>query len=105
VDPDGARNQLEGGIIQGASWALLEEVRHEEGRVNAAGWEEYPILTFRDVPRNIEIAFTDDGRTPPTGLGEPGVVPIGAALANAVFAACGVRIRQLPLQQEYLRVR
>jgi CO/xanthine dehydrogenase Mo-binding subunit len=100
IDADGARNQIEGGIVQGASWALLEELRHRNGSVAAATWDDYPIATFGTAPRTIEVAFTDDGRTAPTGLGEPGAVPIGAALANAVAAACGARVRTLPLRPE-----
>ena len=98
VDPEGARNQIEGGIVQGASWALFEQLRDRDGRIEAAGWDDYPIVSFRTAPRSIDVAFTDDGRLPPTGLGEPGVVPMGAALANAVAAATGKRIRSLPLR-------
>jgi CO/xanthine dehydrogenase Mo-binding subunit len=68
--------------------------------VAAATWDDYPIATFGTAPRTIDVAFTDDGRTAPTGLGEPGAVPIGAALANAVAAACGARVRTLPLRPD-----
>jgi len=103
VDPDGARSQLEGGIVQGASWALREELAAHDGVIVAAGWNDYPIATFHDAPQQIDVCFTDDGRTAPTGLGEPGVVPIGAALANAVAAACGTRVRTLPLRPDRVR--
>ena len=97
VDPDGARNQIEGGIVHATSWALLEELRHEGGRVLARGWDDYPIARVGDAPASIDIAFTDDGRTAPTGIGEPGAVPFGAAIANAVAAASGVRVRTQPI--------
>lgn len=103
VDPDGARNQIEGGIVQGASWALFEELHHQGGRVTATSWADYPIVTLANAPREIEVVFTDDGRLAPTGLGEPGAVPIGAALANAVAAATGERVRLLPLRPDRVR--
>ena len=103
VDPDGARNQIEGGIVHAISWALREELRHAEGRVLARGWDDYPIARFDDAPSAIDVSFTDDGRTPPTGVGEPGAVPFGAAIANAVAAACGVRIRTQPITPARLR--
>lgn len=105
IDPEGARSQLEGGIVQGASWALLEELEERDGAITAVGWGDYPIATFRDGPRQIAVYFSDDGRTAPTGLGEPGAVPTGAALANAVAAACGARVRTLPLRPERVRAR
>jgi len=97
VHPDGARNQLEGGIQQAASWTLLEELRHRDGEVIAATWHDYPIATARDAPREIEVVFTSEPDTPSTGTGEPGSVPTAAAIANAVFEASGVRVRRLPL--------
>ena len=99
IDADGARNQIEGGIIHATSWALVEELRHADGRVLAHGWDGNPIITFRDVPRSIDVSFTDDGVTAPTGIGEPGAVPFGAAIANAVAAASGVRVRTQPLPE------
>ncbi|HUJ63341.1 MAG TPA: hypothetical protein VLX92_32805, partial [Kofleriaceae bacterium] len=74
-----------------------ERLRTDGGRVLARGWDDYPIATFRNAPAEIDIAFTDDGRTPPTGVGEPGAVPFGAAIANAVAAATGTRVRSWPL--------
>jgi CO/xanthine dehydrogenase Mo-binding subunit len=96
VNPDGVRNQIEGAMMQGTSFSLLEEVRQRDGRVAARNWDDYPILTFRDAPP-IEVTIADGSRHPSTGAGEVGIVPIGAAIANAVFAATGVRCRELPL--------
>jgi CO/xanthine dehydrogenase Mo-binding subunit len=97
VHPDGARQQIEGGIQQAASWALVEELRQHDGAVITTTWREYPIATFLDAPRSIDVVFTSDALTPSTGVGEPGSVPTAAAISNAVFDACGARLRQLPL--------
>ncbi|HTR53969.1 MAG TPA: molybdopterin cofactor-binding domain-containing protein [Kofleriaceae bacterium] len=97
VDPDGARNQIEGGIMHALSWALVEQLPHDGPRVTANNWDDYPIARCHDAPDSIDIVFTDDGHTPPTGVGEPGAVPFGAAIANAVAAACGVRRRSEPI--------
>ena len=87
VDPDGARNQIEGSIVHATSWALVESLRTDGNRVLARNWDDYPIARFHDAPRTIDIAFTHDGKTPPTGLGEPAAVPFGAAIASALAAA------------------
>jgi len=102
VHPDGARNQIEGGVQQAASWSLLEELRHHAGEVITASWRDYPIGTCNDAPREIDVVFASDADTPSTGIGEPGSVPTAAAIANAVFDACGVRARELPLTAEAL---
>jgi len=102
IDPDGARNQIEGGIVHATSWALIEELRHDGGRVLARNWEDYPIARFHDAPSSIDVVFTDDGTTAPTGVGEPGAVPFGAAIANAV-AACGARVWVQPLTPARVR--
>ena len=83
LNPDGVRNQIEGGIQQSASWTLLEEVKHRDGRVVTSGWDTYPIATFRDAPESIEVDVAGDASAPSTVVGEPGAVPIAAAIANA----------------------
>ncbi len=103
VNPDGVRNQIEGGIQQSASWALFEELKHKGGRIATSGWDTYPIATFRDAPESIDVLVAGDPSAAPTGVGEPGSVPIAAAIANAVFAACGARARELPLTPEWVR--
>ena len=100
VHPDGARNQVEGAVQMAASWALIEELPHREGEVLAATWDDYPIATFLDAPRAIDVAFVGDDATPSSGLGEPPAVPVAPAIANAVFAACGARVRRLPVRRE-----
>lgn len=102
VHPDGARNQIEGGVQQAASWTLLEETQVEAGRVVTTNWKTYPIATFRDAPERIDVAFVASDK-PSTGIGEPGSVPVAAAVANAVFAASGARVRQLPLRPAFIQ--
>ena len=103
INPEGVRNQIEGGIQQSASWTLFEELRHHDGRVTPTSWDTYPIATFRDAPERIDVEVAGDSSQPSTGVGEPGAVPTAAAIANAVFAACGARVRELPLRPERVR--
>ena len=98
VHPDGARNQVEGAVQMAASWTLIEELPQRDGEVLAATWDDYPIATFCDAPRAIDTVFTGDDSTPSAGLGEPPAVPVAPAIANAVFDACGVRVRRLPIR-------
>jgi nicotinate dehydrogenase subunit B len=99
IAPDGARNQLEGGIIQGASFVMREQVRFEDGRSAIHSWQDYPILRFSDIPE-IEIELIDNPNEPTLGLGEASVGPTGAAIGNALAPALGRRIRDLPLTRE-----
>ena len=103
LNPEGVRNQIEGGIQQSASWTLKEELLHREGRVMNTGWDTYPIATFRDAPESIQVFVEGDESAPPTGVGEPGAVPTAAAIANAVYAASGARMRSVPLTRERVR--
>jgi CO/xanthine dehydrogenase Mo-binding subunit len=103
LNPEGVRNQIEGGIQQSASWTLKEELFHRDGRVMNTGWDTYPIATFRDAPESIEVSVEGDESAPPTGVGEPGAVPTAAAIANAVYAASGARMRSVPLTRERVR--
>jgi CO/xanthine dehydrogenase Mo-binding subunit len=99
ITPDGARNQLEGGIIMGASFVLKERVPFADGKVAATTWQDYPILRFSEVPE-IDIRLVDARNEPALGLGEAAVGPTGAAIGNAVARALGKRIRDLPLTRE-----
>ena len=101
INPDGARNQIEGGIVQAASWTLKEAVRFADGRVASVTWDEYPILRFSEVPP-IEVSLIDAPDEPPLGLGEVAHGPTAAAIGNAVAHALGARIRNLPLSREQI---
>ena len=99
INPDGAINQLEGGIIQAASWTLKEQVRLAEDGIAGRSWAEYPILRFSEVPE-IESRLIDRPDEPPLGMGECTIGPTAAAIGNAVAHALGTRIRNLPLTRE-----
>jgi len=103
IDENGVQNQCEGAIVQSASWTLLEELKQRDGRVASTGWDTYPIATFRDVPTEIDVHVMGTAGEPPTGVGEPPGVPVAAAIANAVFAACGARVRELPVTADRVR--
>ena len=102
VDPDGLVNQLEGGTVQALSWCLKEAVAFDADGVTSVDWNSYPILRFSEIPR-IETVILDYPGIDPLGAGEATVGPASAALANAVFAATGVRVRDLPMTPERLR--
>ncbi|HZN22933.1 MAG TPA: molybdopterin cofactor-binding domain-containing protein [Burkholderiales bacterium] len=97
VNPDGIRNQTEGGIIQSLSWTLYESVSFDTTRVTSRDWSTYPILRFSSVPEAIDVHIITRPGTPFLGTGEAAQGPTAAALANAVADALGVRIRDLPL--------
>jgi CO/xanthine dehydrogenase Mo-binding subunit len=99
INPDGARNQLEGGIVMATSWALKEEVKVDEKGISSATWGSYPILRFSEVPE-VEIELVQAPERPAMGLGEISSGPTLAAIGNAVAHALGVRIRDLPLTRE-----
>jgi CO/xanthine dehydrogenase Mo-binding subunit len=96
VNPDGVRNQIEGGATQAASWTLKERVRFDRRRITSDTWETYPILRFSEAPEiSVEIVGNPD--LPSLGAGEAAQGPTAAAIANAVTMAVGVRVRDLPL--------
>jgi nicotinate dehydrogenase subunit B len=99
VNPDGVRNQIEGGAVQSASWTLIERVRFDRRHVTSDTWETYPILRFAETPR-VEVTILDGGAEASVGAGEAAQGPTAAAIGNAVAAAVGVRVRDLPLTAE-----
>jgi len=99
VNPDGAINQLEGGMIQSASWVLKEQVRLEQTGVASRDWETYPVLRFSEVPE-IAVELIASDSDVPLGVGEATAGPTAAAIGNAVAHALGTRIRDLPLTRE-----
>jgi CO/xanthine dehydrogenase Mo-binding subunit len=102
VNPDGVRAQVEGNVIQGVSRALKEQVTWDEREVTSLTWTEYPILTFAEVPE-IEIVLIDRPDEPSLGAGEPAICTVPAAIGNAIFAATGVRLRELPFTPDRVR--
>jgi len=103
VNPDGVRNQIEGGIIQSASWTLLERVRFDQQQILTRDWAQYPILRFNQVPEQLEVDIIDRPGQPFLGTGEASQGPTAAAIANAIADACGLRLRDLPLDRARLR--
>jgi nicotinate dehydrogenase subunit B len=96
INPDGLKNQIEGGIIQSASWTLMEEVRFDKSGIRTRDWASYPIMTMPEVPK-VEVELINRPNEHPLGAGEGSQGPAGAAIANAVAHATGKRLRDLPL--------
>jgi CO/xanthine dehydrogenase Mo-binding subunit len=99
INPDGVINQIEGGAIQSTSWTLKEQVKLDARGITSLGWEEYPVLKFSEVPA-VEVELIDRPELPCVGAGEAAQGPTGAAIANAVAHALGLRVRELPLTPE-----
>ncbi|HBY07600.1 MAG TPA: aldehyde dehydrogenase, partial [Chloroflexi bacterium] len=99
VNPDGLSNQLEGGFVQSASWTLKEQVNFDENGIIASDWDSYPILRFPEVPK-IETVLINRPELPFLGSGEAAQGPTPAAIANAVYNAMGVRLREIPFTPE-----
>ena len=102
IDPDGIINQLEGGFVQAASWTLKEAVDWDADGISSRDWQSYPILKFSEVPE-IETVLVDRRLERSLGAGEASTGPTPAAIANAVFAATGLRLREIPFTPERLR--
>jgi nicotinate dehydrogenase subunit B len=103
VNPDGVRNQVEGGVMQTVSRTLMETVTWERNKVTSVDWVTYPIMRFTQAPK-VEVALIDRPGTPAWGAGEPTACAIPAAIANAVFDATGVRLRSLPFTPDKVKV-
>ncbi|MDE2605894.1 MAG: xanthine dehydrogenase family protein molybdopterin-binding subunit [Burkholderiales bacterium] len=101
VHPDGTRNQVEGGAIQAASWALREAADLGPEGVRSQDWASYPILRFTDVPR-VEVDLIDRPDSPSLGAGECSIGPTAAAIANAIDDALGIRMRVMPFTADSL---
>jgi CO/xanthine dehydrogenase Mo-binding subunit len=97
VNPDGLRNQVEGGIVQAASWTLHEKVSFDRKRIRSFDWSTYPILRFDGVPESIDVHIVDRPGEPYLGSGEAAAGPTAGAIGNAVANATGRRRRNLPL--------
>jgi len=103
VNPDGLTNQIEGAIVQSASWTLYERVTFDQSRITSIDWQTYPILRFDAVPEKIEVHIINRPGKPFLGSGETGQGPAAAALANAIANATGKRLRNLPLTRKRIK--
>ena len=99
ISPDGLRNQIEGGIIQAVSWCTKEQVRFDRTRILSRDWSGYPILTFPEIPA-VDISIIGKPGQRALGVGEASCGPAAAAVANAVRAATGARLRDMPLSPD-----
>ena len=99
INPDGVRNQIEGNIMQGVSRTLFEEVKFDATGVKSLDWASYPVLRFQDVPE-VQIHLINRPELPATGAAETPIVVVPAAIANAIFDATGVRLREMPFTPE-----
>jgi nicotinate dehydrogenase subunit B len=96
------RHQVEGGLIQGLSRSLMEEIKFDEIRVTQSDWRSYPILRFSEIPE-IETVLLDQPETDPDGMGELSSIPTAAAVSNAIFDATGIRLREVPFTPDRVK--
>jgi CO/xanthine dehydrogenase Mo-binding subunit len=102
VNPDGIVNQIEGGIIQSASWTLKEELKFDRSGVKTKSWADYPILRFSEVP-TVEVEIIQRPNERYLGVGEGSQGPAAAAIGNAFAAATGRRLRDIPFTPERVK--
>jgi isoquinoline 1-oxidoreductase beta subunit len=101
VNPDNVAAQMEGGIAFGLTAALKAEATLKDGRIQQTNFHDYPILQMDEMP--VVEVYIVESDAPPTGIGEMGVPPIAPAVANAVFAATGKRVRHIPIRAADLK--
>jgi len=102
INPAGVRHQIHGNVIQSVSRCLMEQVRFDEKGVVSLEWGAYPIIKFCEVPE-IDILIMPAGDNPPLGAGESASIPSAAAIANAIFDATGLRLREVPFHPGRVR--
>ncbi len=102
IDREGVSLQVEGGIIQAASWMRYEEVLYDEDGIISRDWDSYPIIRFDNIP-NINVILLDRPDCPPLGPSECAVSPTGAAIANAVYDAIGLHMTHMPFTPDAIR--
>jgi isoquinoline 1-oxidoreductase beta subunit len=100
INPDLVAAQIEGGVVFGLTSALYDEITIQNGQVQQTNFDNYPMLRIADMP-NVEVHLVPS-HEPPGGIGEPGVPSTAPAVANAIFAATGKRLRRLPFQTQEL---
>ncbi|MFW5830693.1 MAG: molybdopterin cofactor-binding domain-containing protein, partial [Prolixibacteraceae bacterium] len=97
VNPQGADIQAEGCVNMGLGYSLTEDIEFEGGKIKNQNFADYIIPTFSMIPEKIESVYVDAMDEPPQGGGEPAIISVGGAIANAVFDACGARVYRMPL--------
>jgi nicotinate dehydrogenase subunit B len=102
INPDGLRNQIEGNAIQSASRALKEQVTWAHSHITSLDWDSYPILNFSEAP-DVEVILINRPDQPAMGAGEPSTITTAPAIANAIYAATGARVREIPFTAERVR--
>jgi len=101
VNPDRVRSQLEGAAVMAVGLARNGEITAANGRIQQANFHQFQVARMNDAPRQVNVTFVDSD-APPTGVGEPGLPPVVPALTNAIFAASGKRVRELPISKTKL---
>jgi isoquinoline 1-oxidoreductase beta subunit len=101
INPDRVRSQFEGAAVFGASLTIMGEITASDGKINQSNFHDYPVLRMNEAPLETRVHVVESD-APPAGVGEPGVPPIAPALCNAIFAATGKRIRELPIGRQKL---
>ena len=103
INPIGHQGQIDGGLIQGLGFALMEELRTEDGRISTLSLGDFKLPTIRDIPPLTTVLLEDQVGPGPfraKAIGEGSISPVAAAIANAVADACGVRVMDLPITAE-----
>jgi isoquinoline 1-oxidoreductase beta subunit len=101
VNRDTVLNQFEGAAVFGASLARFSEITATNGVIDQSNYADYQVCHMEDAPEKINVHIVESA-APPAGVGEPGVPPIAPAICNAIFAATGKRIRELPISKTNL---
>ena len=103
INPELLKMTIEGNICMGLSRALMEEVTFDKNNVTSVDWETYPILDMTQKPESVEVVLINRQNIPPSGAGEGSMRPITAAVANAIYDATGIRMRQAPFTPDRVK--
>jgi isoquinoline 1-oxidoreductase beta subunit len=100
IHPDRVKSQFEGAAVFGASIALMSEITAAGGAIQQSNFHDYPVARINEAPMETHVHIVESSE-PPAGVGEPGVPPIPPAICNAIAAATGKRVRDLPLRKHF----